>query len=42
MPALLVVVLPVLLAVAAVLFGADSRTLSRGSDWPAAGRPRTL
>ena len=42
MPALLVLVLPVLLAVLAVPFGADSRDLSRRSEWPFAGRPRTL
>jgi hypothetical protein len=42
MPALLVLLLPVLLAVLAIPYGADSRRLSRGSDWPLAGRPRTL
>lgn len=42
MPALLVLLLPVLLAVLAIAFGADSRRLSRSSDWPLAGRPRTL
>jgi hypothetical protein len=41
MPALLLLALPVVLAVLAIPYGADSRDLSRRTEWPFAGRPRT-